>query len=237
MVKCNLFKHARSYIFHRNKGNQSKSNILVHRGGDGKLKRSYNIKDLAQVLWTILLDKGSEFLQKLYFQGYLFGPGPKNLQMEVVTSGTRSAASALQSMGHFLSEKHFYKADQDYLFVCLVCFFINFGCAQYSLCIAKATVVTGCSQFPALGMEALWAFTLQTFGAEFGANKLYKSCAEVLAAGVGCAHSDTIQRSREQSFKASKQITPGTIFAVSKLPFDTEFSYTGNIFGNISFFI
>jgi len=40
MVKCNLYKCVRSYTFHGTKENQSKSNILVHRGGDGKLKRS-----------------------------------------------------------------------------------------------------------------------------------------------------------------------------------------------------
>jgi len=66
-------------------------------------------------------------------------------------------------------------------------------------------------------------FTLQTFGAVFGANKLYKGCAEVLTAGVGCVHSEIIHRSTEQSVKANKQITSGSIIAVLELPVDTEF--------------
>lgn len=89
--------------------------------------------------------------------------------------------------------------------------------------IAKATAVTVSFPFPAQDMEALEALILQTFGAEFGANKLYKSCAKVLAAAGGYVHSETTHRSREQSFKASKQIISSSIFNVQKLPVDTEF--------------
>lgn len=76
-------------------------------------------------------------------------------------------------MGYFLSEKHLHKANQE-----IFLYYYYFECAQYNMHNAKATGVTGCLPFPALSMEALEVFILQTFGAKFGANKLYKSCAK-----------------------------------------------------------